>query len=642
MNAALAWMWKEWRTQWAMLTSYLILVLASIAMVCWLLPEQLWGDVRMGANALAWFVLAGCLGVVLFAAPMLVRGEFVPKDDQFCKRMPGALAPALVGKLMFVVCAAVAMPLLSLLVGEIVLTAMGRDWSTAFAADAEGQVWLRLPLAASAPLISLLLVPLVAAVGTWLPGGRMAVGATALMLLALGFAVVSLLAACPNLAKSLGWQEWIFYAGPAFVAVYAASWRGRRGGGAFRSFCCGLPALLAVLAVPAGWVTYQASRYHWPDPSALRVVRVQGVSADGRKLLVTGSEDADDNWLKAPFLVDCTTGEARQIGPIGGHAMRATVGSIRHDGMSVPARWFRIDSFDGTTRLCDLETGQVETVTARSEDMSLRLSPEQERAVAADVRASMSVRLPDGRRAWVEGCDVLVAGPDGTATKVVFRELGEDGALVPTTESVTSLVRYCGHGLSHQRVLFDVQRARVARIPDSVLGTGVGVAAWNVGAEWLVGRTGGQWIRFDIDTLLAEPRDELQNTHVLAVLDDRRLLCTSRRVNSQPQMLFAYDPARREAQPIEVPQRPWKPQNIHTAVGARDARGRVWLTEFGAPSGGFLAVDPATLRCELPPVEFGNVIAFIGDDVIVERRMQITRTNTITGTSSACWSAAPR
>ena len=76
MNLALHWCEKEWRAQRGLLAAYLLLVFAALACVFSLATEAFWVQEGNCAHALAWFVAAGCIGVVGFATPQLVRGEF--------------------------------------------------------------------------------------------------------------------------------------------------------------------------------------------------------------------------------------------------------------------------------------------------------------------------------------------------------------------------------------------------------------------------------------------------------------------------------------------------------------------------------------------------------------------------------------
>ncbi|HEX6811035.1 MAG TPA: hypothetical protein VF384_05360, partial [Planctomycetota bacterium] len=85
---------KEWRAQRGMLVAYSLLVFVSLCLGLLLVPEQWWHEVGKRALSLSWFVAAGVIGVCAFAAPSLVRAEFGAKEDQFVRRLPGALGPS--------------------------------------------------------------------------------------------------------------------------------------------------------------------------------------------------------------------------------------------------------------------------------------------------------------------------------------------------------------------------------------------------------------------------------------------------------------------------------------------------------------------------------------------------------------------
>jgi hypothetical protein len=125
MNLVLAHCWQQWRAQRGMLAGFLGLGIAALCLVFTLVPEHFWLEDGRRALALSWFVVMGGVGVLAFAAPALVRTEYGPKGDQFVRRLPGALRPSFGGKLLFLLLAMLALPLLGLAAGELFLTGNG-------------------------------------------------------------------------------------------------------------------------------------------------------------------------------------------------------------------------------------------------------------------------------------------------------------------------------------------------------------------------------------------------------------------------------------------------------------------------------------------------------------------------------------
>jgi hypothetical protein len=184
VNLALVYCWKEWRAQRGILVAYTLLVFVCLTIGFTLVPEHWWLEDGRGALSLSWFVAAGVIGVVAFVAPALVRAEYGPKDDQFVRRLPGALGPSFRGKLLFLVLAAAALPLLGLLVGEGFLTTrqvVGRPLDDPLPGGLGGttrsHVILQWPWTVRrGSATAAMLIPWVWAIGTWLPAGRMALG----------------------------------------------------------------------------------------------------------------------------------------------------------------------------------------------------------------------------------------------------------------------------------------------------------------------------------------------------------------------------------------------------------------------------------------------------------------------------------
>ena len=174
MNLVLTYCWREWRAQRGMLAAFTAMGLAALAIVFLVLPEHWWHEDGRCALALSWFVLLGAVGVIAFAAPTLVRGEYGQKGDQFVKRLPGALLPSFGGKLLFLALASAALPLLCLLAGQGFLLAIDRGWPDLYRWNFAGDVELVWPWAVPLLGYAALLTTWVWALGCWLPNGRMA------------------------------------------------------------------------------------------------------------------------------------------------------------------------------------------------------------------------------------------------------------------------------------------------------------------------------------------------------------------------------------------------------------------------------------------------------------------------------------
>jgi hypothetical protein len=166
MNLVLTYCWREWRAQRALLTGFVGLGIAALCLVFTLVPEHYWLDDGRRALALSWFVVLGGIGVLAFVAPTLVRSEFGQKGDQFVRRMPGALRASYGGKLLFLLLATIALPLLGLAAGELFLTANGKGWHDLFRWTFAGDVVLDVPWPALWIAPAPLLVPWEWAIGT--------------------------------------------------------------------------------------------------------------------------------------------------------------------------------------------------------------------------------------------------------------------------------------------------------------------------------------------------------------------------------------------------------------------------------------------------------------------------------------------
>ncbi|MEQ1634715.1 MAG: hypothetical protein ABL997_20215, partial [Planctomycetota bacterium] len=411
--------------------------------------------------------------------------------------------------------------------------------------------------------------------------------------------------------------------------VYGASLRGRRGGGPLRSFGYGFAATSIALLPPSLWLGNEVWRYRCPSPDRLATIYVHGVSTDGKHVLLGGSEDANDNWIKAPFVLDVETGTMQRVGPIGAWIMRANSGPLRLDQSGGPARWFRIHALSGATQLCDLDLGTCVDVAIDPEGAGMVLSADQRQAIANEVRELDAVTLPDGRRAWIEGDKVLVDGV----------EVSFDGGLSPT-------LRWRGHGLCDAKRMYDVRTGRVLTLPNSFTKSW---SAWCVGEHWLVRATDRVWYEFDAERGVLDERSELKGAAAVLNLDARRLLLEHQDgPGTDRSHYFAFDSTTREAVEVDLGPSMFQKSRTWLASTQRDGLGRVWLRQF--PQGKqwmksprFLVLDPATLRCEPSSVQAGQLIGFVGDDVFVqEPGMRIVRTNRTTGERTVLWEPRAR
>ncbi|MGE3174760.1 MAG: hypothetical protein AB7O97_19175 [Planctomycetota bacterium] len=606
MNLSLVWMWKEWRAQRALLGAWVVLTLASTALVTALLPAYYWKQEDAGTQVLSWFVAVSVLGVVGFAAPQLVRAEFAQKDDQFVRRLPGALRPSFGGKLLFLVLATLLVPLLGLLVGEWFVTAIGRDWNGLFdVRHYDLEVVMRWPQAGVLAAAALLLGPWVWAVGTWMPGGRMAVGGAGLLLLVLGFGVAGVLRACPGLEKTITWLPWLLALSPAGVALAAVSWvRGRRGGGALRSARVGLATLSVLLLPPATALGAAAWRYHHPDPLALQNLVPQGTTPDGRWLLVRGAGHPE--WVGPPFRIDLETGATEQLGSVHDYWRPAGMHGI---WQPTPARWWC-----GEASVLDLATGAVRLP---SDEDDLR------RTLAEAARAGAPFRTPTGQRAWVFGGALHVERPDGEVARIGLPRQDYFG-------------RACGHGWGFPRHWFDLGRLRSL----GHLQRG-DQEAMLLRDQWFVrergkGRPNGAWFRQDFDDGTRTEVEGLRGASCLGLLDDDHLLFLLGPSGVRPLRLVACARDGRLRR-VEHDLDPDREPIASVRDMAHDPQGRPWLmvgrdVRRSGSRDLLLRVDPSALRVERMPVAPGTLVRVLDDAAItVEDGERVVRTELPSG-----------
>lgn len=641
MNLVLTFCWREWRAQRALLVAYTVMVFAGLALGLWLTPRHIWTDETFGAHALTWFVAAGVIGVVLFAVPQLVRDEFGAKDDLFVRRLPGALLPSFLGKLLFFTLVAVAMPVLGLAVGELYVTLRGATWDGLFTWWWDGSVTFGGNATLVACGLALLASTWVWAVGTWLPGGRMAIGGTVLLALLLSIGLVAVLRQSPGLEKDLPWHGWLGYLPAAGLGVVAASWLlGRRGGGPLRSARFGLAAV-AVAAVPPGsWLAVQAWHYHHPDLQQLERCDVRGLSPDGRFAVAVGNVSYD--YETVPLRIDLATGEAEQLGSIRAHLDTELLWV--HHWTGNQGRWWRLYDYEtgGETllrhELLDLVTGTRCTVPWSTKTYRAELDAAQTTAVAAEQRALSPFRAPGGSLVWFEDQAACFANADGTVDRVALPGLRSVGRAIGHGASV-----WLGPDANRQVLDFTSRRLLPARAEDSRLFIVRGRQVYELSkANVQVGK----WLEADEDQPEAEVAG-LKGAYVLGLYDDDRLLCEQHFVRGvTTPRLFLYDVAARTRSDLAWPAD--APSNGRADFAAqflgmqsllpRDPAGRIWLATSRHDRAAFVLLDTATatLRTVLPHDGWWrheyHLLAWLdADTILVQSGARILRVAVATG-----------
>lgn len=418
MSLALTYCWKEWRAQRGLLVAYTLLVFACLCLGLYLAPRHYWFDDGFGVHALSWFVAAGVIGVVAFVVPNLVRAEFTSKDDQFVRRLPGALWPAFFGKLLFLVLAVVTLPLLGLAAGEAFVTTLGHSWEGLYTWNWDGFVKMKPPMVTVICCLALLWLPWVWAAGTWTPGGRLALLASALLMLLVGVGVFAIERQNPGIV-ALHHVSWLWWAVPVVGLVVAAlSFAlGRRGGGPLRSARIGLLATTIAIAPFGGWLGVRAMHYHWPDCSQLDHIRVNGVSADDRFALAYVTEHAD--WSPVSVRVDLRTGEMQKLGGIHRFwwpsVLRPQLAAQQKRG-----RYWRDWDENSQVRVLDLQTAEQRTFPFDTEQKRTRMPDDVRAAVYRDLRANTPMCDGRGNRVWMERDAVCYESPDGAVERVAW------------------------------------------------------------------------------------------------------------------------------------------------------------------------------------------------------------------------------
>lgn len=584
MSLALAHCWKEWRAQRPVLVAFFVLAMVSLCLVFLLVPDHWWDEAGRRALSLSWFVAAGVVGVVAFAAPALVRSEFGAKDDQFVRRLPGALGVSFSGKLLFFVLATAALPLLGLAVGELSFGAIGRTWDDLFEwEEALGKYRIEWPWPAVLGAYGLLLAPWVWAVGTWLPGGRMAIGGTAVLGLVLGLCITAVLRQCPQLEMGLDWRSWLWFVAPAGVLVAMVSWaKGRRGGGAMRSARFGLAAFAVTLVPPGTWLGSEVFRYHNPDPRRFedQSFRVDNISADQRFVLARATEHS--SWPTSLFRIDLQTGTATQVGGVHQFFTGEPLWPNLVSSPS-PGRYWATFEWDdeGSVnhyRVLDLETGEwtpIEgrVVLDRDRFAAARLPAELCERVVADTRRNTGMRGPGGRTAWMERDALQVAETNGTVTGVSWPSGRERWfSFWPAGHGIVF------HGRKGARSTFDLTTLEFGPSVDDTIGCyfvrgALLVRGKGKAAGWSVRERDGSF----------RGVEGLRDCAVLGLFDDDSLLCAGNTKKGRP-ALFVFTVATGDVREVAPPVSPrvagftlMPPLAPLASLIARDPVGRIWM-----------------------------------------------------------------
>lgn len=624
MQLALAWLGKEWQAQRAVLGACVGLSFLAVTCVFWLRTiETDHGVVPVEGRAgvVVLFLAATAFAVAGLAAPQLVRGELHARGDQFLRRLPGALRPACAGKLAFLLLVACALPVLGVVAAQGLLVLRGLEaLPLSWLAPAELSARLArlgtLDLLLAGSYFVLCAAPMVVAAATWLPRGRMALGAVVLVGLLLGLAVQAILGAHPNLGSVVHHESaWslahgiVYLVALGLVVAWFSLAHGRRGGGALRSAKLGGLTMLAGLTPPAGWLASWVYEYRVPDVHALRNFNVWGVTPDLRYVLAEGASRVGWEWQ--PMRIDLTTGAVDRLGPVRTTALWPHVVQRGSPRLGLRQRYWRLYR-GGATFVLDAATLQCTPATFDAEAKQFVVPSPLYDEVAHEVRANTPVRAPGNRPVWVDDDRLCVETASGGVETspwdrrdILFGARGH-AAMVPQGDGV------------HFRWL-DVTTRRFVTIGDDA-------TAFGVGGLWLVRSKKVGWQRLDPRTGGMTPAPALEGHDLLALLDDDTVLTGSRERISDRRWrhrLFAYQAVDDRLAPIEFDASlrevdlTWiGPGNGSASTyGLRDPSGRLWLRgSVGAdptPPSPYVVIDPSTRTAGAAPVQDVAAIAFL-------------------------------
>jgi len=648
MNLTLTYCWKEWRAQRGLLVAYTLLVFTCLCLGLYLAPRHYWFDEGFGVHALSWFVAAGCIGVIAFAVPNLVRAEFTSKDDQFVRRLPGALRPAFSGKLLFLVLVTAALPLLGLLFGELLVTARDSNWDGLFFWDWQGNVSMQRPFVVLAMAAPMLLLPWIWTVGMWLPGGRLALLGTTLLLLLLGVGLFAVMRQYPKIEQGVVWQSWLWTVPLTGLFAAAASWiKGRRGGGPLRSARHGMLALLIVLLPGAVWVGERVWRYRHPDMENLGAMSVVGMSPGGRYALAYVVEDCD--WQAALARIDLETGVAQQVTEVGEHLGPLLAAPHRLRTRAAQRYWRGVEGSEDY--ILDLTSGERHTIELDREQRAV-MPPRLATAISQQRTGDSGLSAPGGIRVRCGEGKLFFEMPNGTVEHVDYP--------FPTDRS--SYV--AGHGLRvmadggwryygfAQRLIRDVRDAQTAlfvgaKILVRVKGKSIRRSGEANRASWVIYHEDGE----------GEPCEALRNAVVAGLLDDERVLAYVEGAHREALRIFAFNTATGETQDVELPSvagrsaSPWtlrgfvSPMRQTGSVLPRDPANHVWLSCYRGGDTHCFRLHAESLEASGVPVTinmFGNTLLAWDNlpKVVHQDGLEIIETNIETGARRTLFSGA--
>jgi hypothetical protein len=571
MSATAIWFWKEWRAQRGLLGGYLalafgVLLLARLAF---------WSSTGLGEPFFVGLCMyAGLLGAIVFAAPQCVRGEVHGRDDQFLRRLPGALRPAFAAKQLFVLLAAVVLPLLGLLVGEVTAAWHGL---VGFAALLD-----RGPALAQAMPLLLAALPWVLAAAIALPGGRMAVGVAALAEGAVVVGYTMTLDAHPGLGKALDSTPHATWLGLLGLVVAVAAWSGRRGGARGRSARRAVATALLGLLPSAVWLASWVVEYRTPL-SHIAFLDVIGFSKDHR--FVLGTSQRDWNWPGVTWRIDLATGSADVLLADQVRAMRD------RDNWAWPGQhdlWLLDQQRQRSSLLLDLVTGTTQPVSWEGPAMC-GASREWREQFAAQMRDTTPFRQAGGRPAWIENRRLHLEEPDGSVSVVDL-------------PGAAGTVLQAGHGLVWPTGIkwraYDFATRHVIDLSSPS-------RAYAVDSVWLLGpcfRRNDRWSTLDPATgALAACAALTAGDTYLGMLRDGEVLMEQHE-RGRRSHLFAFAPATGQRREVawDEPEEWWFGEGDAAGPsvdGWRDPEGRRWITGERKGTGTVIvAVDPATAR----------------------------------------------
>jgi hypothetical protein len=620
MNATAIWFWKEWRSQRGQLAAYLALTLGLILLAGpFLWPRDVRGDAfRVGVS-----IYVGLIGVVVFVAPHCARGEVNGRDDQFLRRLPGALRPAFAGKLLFVALAALVLPLIGFTFGELTVCWRGFVGVDALFEHGPG-------LREGAPIL-LLALPWVFAAAFMLPGGRMAIGVAAL----LGFLVFgvysSALALHPGLGNALDPRPHIAWlAALGLVVAGVACLRGRRGGGAWRSAKLGLATLAVGLLPSAAWLGAWVAEYRTPL-SHLEELDLLGVSADGRHALATSQRHWD--WPGVTYRIDLVARRAEVLLADQSRSLRDRDNAAYGAGRDL---WLLDLHHQHAFALLDLATGEHHPVSW-GHDALLGVPDGWRERLAAEARRSTPFRQAGGRLAWLDGGKLHLDEPDGTVT--VMDWPGSARTVLPAGHGIAWWVDNC----TGMRA-FDFATRRVIDLPPA----GQTLA---VEGSWLIGgylHGPDRWSTRDpVSGALTVCTDLSRSDVCLGNLRDGEVLMT-RYERGHTAHLFAFAPASGQRREIawgagETDAWSFGPGYEGDSVdGWRDAEGRRWILGQRRQGTIVVAIDPVTatattvLRHDL--LLWILAIETPHSVLALEDKRRIVRIDWVSGITTVLWS----